>query len=816
MGKKTDQPLMFKFHYEMTIKMDILNHSGKINLFIIIVLWVNFAGADDFRSKPDNLFFRDKLQSISKENVLKTNGYYNWGSSIIKGEDGKYHLFYSRWKKEYSFTGWLTHSEIAHATSINPAGPWEYRETVLTGRGDGHWDAITAHNPKIKHFNGKYYLYYCATNLGDKNYTEAELIETARTGYLHTNWKILRPNQRTGVAISSSLNGPWKRMDQPLIEPSGPIVTLTVNPAISEGNDGKYYLIVKGDKPNEKRFIRNQAIAISNSPTGPFKMQPDPVIDYLDTEDMSMWYDAGRDYYYGVFHAHSFIGMVSSADGINWKKATEYVLMPKMVPMMNGDTLKPDRLERPFIYTEDGQPKVLCLAVKKGVESYSIFIPIKSEPIPLPNQRQLAWQEAELGVLISYDLHVFDGEKYNQRKNRVTPITDYNIFNPEKLDTDQWIEAVRDMGAKFAILTATHETGFALYPSDVNPYCLKAVRWKDGQGDIVRDFVNSCRKYGIEPGIYIGIRWNSFLGVHNFKVNGEGEFRQNRQEYYNHMVEGMVKELCTRYGELFEIWFDGGADHPENGAPDVLPIVQQYQPNCLFYHNSQYAEARWGGSESGTVPYPCWATFPNHYSHAGDTQAERYKLLKLGDPNGKYWMPAMSDAPLRGYNGRHEWFWEPGDAAHIIPLENLMDMYYKSVGHNSTLIMGITPGPDGLIPNPDVIRMKDWGDEITKQFKHPIAQTMGTGKQFTLELEKAASINHIVLQEDIQKGERVKEYIIEGLIADKWKLVAKGTCIGHKRIHVFEQPLRANKIKLTIKNSIADPLIKSFKIYAGS
>ena len=225
----------------------------------------------------------------------------------------------------------------------------------------------------------------------------------------------------------------------------------------------------------------------------------------------------------------------------------------------------------------------------------------------------------------------------------------------------------------------------------------------------MRDFVNSCRKYGVKPGIYLGIRWNSFFGVHNFKVNGEGEFQKNRQQYYNQMVEGMLKEICTNYGELFEIWFDGGADHPDNGAPDVLPIIQQYQPNCLFYHNSQLAEARWGGSESGKMDYPCWATFPNFYSHAGDTQAEKMRLLKRGDSEGKYWMPAMADAPLRGYNGRHEWFWEPGDEEHIFPLTHLMEIYEKSVGRNSTLIMGLTPDPDGLMPEPDVKRLAEWG-----------------------------------------------------------------------------------------------------------
>ena len=309
------------------------------------------------------------------------------------------------------------------------------------------------------------------------------------------------------MAVATSLDGPWERPDKLLIEPSGPITTLTVNPAVTRGPAGRYYLIVKGGKPREKRFIRNQAVAVGESPTGPFVMQPQPVIDYLDTEDMSIWYDKGRHRFYGVFHARGFIGMVTSADGIHWRKATEYVLMPKIVPLTNGDTLRPERLERPFIYTEDGKVKVLSLAAKKGDDSFCVFIPVKENKHPLPNAAQLAWQNAELGVLFSYDLHVFDGKRYSQPVNRITPIPDYNIFDPRHLDTDQWIRTAKAMGAKFALLTVTHETGFALYQSDVNPYCLKAVKWRDGKGDIVRDFVNSCRKYGLRPGLYIGIHF---------------------------------------------------------------------------------------------------------------------------------------------------------------------------------------------------------------------------------------------------------------------------------------------------------------------
>ena len=105
---------------------------------------------------------------------------------------------------------------------------------------------------------------------------------------------------------------------------------------------------------------------------------------------------------------------------------------------------------------------------------------------------------------------------------------------------------------------------------------MKSLKFQEGKGDLVKDFVNLCRKYDIKTAIYLGIRWNSFFLVHDFKVYGEGAFRENRQKWYNQMVEGMVREICTKYGDLFEIWFDGGADSPENGAPDVLSIVQQY------------------------------------------------------------------------------------------------------------------------------------------------------------------------------------------------------------------------------------------------
>lgn len=435
--------------------------------------------------------------------------------------------------------------------------------------------------------------------------------------------------------------------------------------------------------------------------------------------------------------------------------------------------------------------------------------------VPTPTQAQLTWQNAELVAVFHYDLHVFDNQKYNQQKNRITPIADYNIFNPKSLDTDQWIKAAKDAGCKIAILTATHETGFALYQSDVNPYSLKAVKWRDGKGDIVKDFVESCRKYDVKPGIYIGIRWNSFYGVYDFMVNGENQFAENRQQYYNRMCEGMVEELMSRYGDLAIVWFDGGAHGPEKGGPDVLSVFEKYQTNCIFYHNTQRADIRWGGSESGTVPYPSWGTFPFPFSHSANQEvvlANNFQLLKEGDPDGKYYMPAMSDAPLRGYNGRHEWFWEPGDEEHIFPLENLMNMYYNSVGHNTSLILGLTPNPDGLMPEPDVKRLKEWGDEIERRFSNPLAAASGKGNELKINLKGNQQINHIILQENIANGERIRKFILEGKTADGWQAIFEGSCIGHKFIHRFDAT-EVSAVRLTILQSKGEPEIQNFQLF---
>jgi len=447
----------------------------------------------------------------------------------------------------------------------------------------------------------------------------------------------------------------------------------------------------------------------------------------------------------------------------------------------------------------------------------SLFISSRSqENLPLPTAAQLRWQNAELAALVCWDLHAHDGEFYVQSKARITPVKDYNIFNPVNYDTDQWIKTLKEAGFKIAILTVSHETGFFMHQSDATPYCMKALKWRNGKGDVLKDFKESCEKYGILPGVYVGTRWNAFYGINDFKVHGTGQFAQNRQEHYNRMIEKIVEEIFSRYGDWAIVWFDGGAHGPEQGGPDVLSVFEKYQPNCLFYHNLQRADMRWGGSESGTVPYPCWGTFPYVATGAGESArkviaANNFALLKHGDPNGKYYMPAMSDAPLRGHGG-HDWFWEP-DRKHIIyPLDKLVEMYYNSVGHNTSLILGVTPGPDGLMPEADAKRLVEFGDKIKRRFSDPIASASGTDKNIKLKIPGKQKINQIVVTEDISKGERVRKFILEGKTKKGWNTIFEGSCIGHKFIHRFDE-MEVSTVRLNILESKGEPQILNISVY---
>jgi alpha-L-fucosidase len=417
-----------------------------------------------------------------------------------------------------------------------------------------------------------------------------------------------------------------------------------------------------------------------------------------------------------------------------------------------------------------------------------------------PSKSQLDWQDMELGMFFHFDMVTYaPGWNFRSWANLPAP----NLYNPVDLDTDQWMEAAKAMGAKYAVFVAKHCSGFLQWQSDIYPYGIKQSSWRDGKGDVVGDFVESCHKYGIKPGIYASVTANGYWEVDNPGLvnRGKGD-DQDKQIEYARVCEQMLTELWSRYGELTEVWFDGGALPPEEGGPDLVPIFQKYQPNAIVFQGP-VASIRWIGNESGVASYPCWATVPDMDSIAGNRQ-----LLTHGDPDGKLWLPAECDVPIRN----HEWFWQPDDEHKIYSLDELMNMYYRSVGCNCNLLVNANPAPNGLVPEADFQRYVEFGNEIRRRFGNPIAETSGSGELLELKMDKPTKINHIAIMEEIAYGERIREYVIEGLAGKTWLKLCDGISVGHKRIEKLD-PIEVSAIRLRCTKSVAVPFIRKFFVY---
>jgi len=423
-----------------------------------------------------------------------------------------------------------------------------------------------------------------------------------------------------------------------------------------------------------------------------------------------------------------------------------------------------------------------------------------------PTKAQIAWQDCEIGLLYTFDLAI--AAKKFARNNTVRERLDPKLYNPAKLDTDQWIEAAKAAGAKYAVFTATHFNGFMQWQSDLYPYGLKQTAWRRGKGDVVGDFVTSCRKAGIAPGIYFSTHRNVYQTVWGHYVDwGKGK-GTDKQKAYNRIAERQLKELCSRYGELVQIWFDAGVKLPHEGGPDVLPIFAKHQPNSVFYHSSRRSDHRWIGNEAGRARYPCWATMPRKSDGSIGQRAWRGKLAG-GDPDGAVWSPGMADTPLR----RHNWFWKPGQDKSVKPSMGLVANYYRSVGHNCNLLLGEVITSEGLVPQHDIDRLAEFGKEVRRRFAKPVAQTAGTGKTVELKLPKPGRINHVVIMEQIARGERVREYEVEGLLAgNQWQTLCKGQSIGHKRIQQFDA-VEVAAVRLKVTESVATPQIRQLAVF---
>ncbi|MGL4851582.1 MAG: glycoside hydrolase family protein [Phocaeicola sp.] len=327
------------------------------------------------------------LQPASSISVLEDDAYYTWGASPIKGDDGLYHLFYSRWKKEYGFLAWVTHSEVAHATSKNPLGPYEFQDLALPARGKEYWDGLNTHNPTIHFFEGKYYLYYTG-NTGNGVNMKTDLNATHRN------------NQRLGVAVSVTPFGPWQRFDQPLIDVSAHEnahdALMMANPSITKMQDGKYLLVYKAVAKQLPGIWGGPVVhlcATSDSPIGPFEKKTTPIFTAKESsfpaEDPYIWMQDGT--YYAIVKdmkgsftpAGRSLVLFYSTNGFDWNPTENPLISVPEIRWEDGTLSKMEHLERPQLLIEDGKPIALFLAADDMVDysqsghSFNVHIPLK-------------------------------------------------------------------------------------------------------------------------------------------------------------------------------------------------------------------------------------------------------------------------------------------------------------------------------------------------------------------------------------------------------------------------------------------------------
>ena len=410
--------------------------------------------------------------------------------------------------------------------------------------------------------------------------------------------------------------------------------------------------------------------------------------------------------------------------------------------------------------------------------------------IPLPSAPQLRWQNYGRTMFVCFDPCTWQGREYD---NHTTPL---NRINPAALNTDQWCEAAEFWGAKLILFVAKHTGGFCWWQTNTTEYGIKNTSWRGGEGDVLKDLSESCRKYGLDLGIYVypgDETWGAGIGSGGLTKD------PGKQEGYNRVFRQQMTEVLTKYGPVREVWFDGSCHI------DVNDILEKYASDAVILQGPK-ANLRWVGNEDGYAPFSNWYTLSSKDLETGVATAIQ------SDPFGDAYAPVEIDVPLLKNNG-HKWFWAPGTDHLILATDQLMDIYYKSVGRGAVLLLNSTPDTTGLIPQSHILAYKDFGEEIKKRFDNPLKKTGGKGRSLDLRFSKAVNINHVVLQEDLEKGQRILAFNIEGLDRnDNWRLLYEGTSVGSMKICYFNQvPLRRIKVQFT--NVKAEPQITNFAVY---
>jgi len=455
------------------------------------------------------------------------------------------------------------------------------------------------------------------------------------------------------------------------------------------------------------------------------------------------------------------------------------------------------------------------------------------EPVgPVPSKSQIAWHQMEFYAFIHFNMNTFTNMEWGYGDE--SP----DLFNPEELDCRQWARICKEAGMKGIILTAKHHDGFCLWPSQYTEHSVKNSPWRDGNGDVVKELSEACKEYGLKMGLYLS-PWDR-----NHSDYGSPEYIT----YYRNQL----RELLTNYGEIFEFWIDGanggtgyygGADEDRKvnrktyyDWPNTFKIVRELQPDAVIFSDAG-PDIRWVGNEQGWANETNWCLLRRDEAWPG---WPRYKELRSGHEDGTHWVPAEVDVSIRP-----GWYYHPSQDNQVKTLQQLVDIYYHSVGRNANLLLNFPVDDKGLIHEKDVEQVSKLAEALKTDFAIELASgknvtatnTRGNSSQYrasnvndgngetywatennitnasvVIDLEEPVEFNRFVIQEYIPLGQRVKGFTVEAMVEDNWNLLASETTIGYKRI-LRLPTVKTSRIRLTIIRSKASPLISNVELY---
>lgn len=452
-----------------------------------------------------------------------------------------------------------------------------------------------------------------------------------------------------------------------------------------------------------------------------------------------------------------------------------------------------------------------------------------------PHPRQLHYQQLETIAFIHFGMNTFTGREWGDGTD------DPALFNPTDLDATQWVSVLKEAGFKLLIFTAKHHDGFCLWPSKYTDYDIAASPWKDGKGDLLREVVDACNAQGMEIGLYLS-PWDRH----------HPDF--GNSEVYNEYYRNQLREILTNYGPFREVWFDGaGRSEPGPGGVQQFDdegfwrIIRELAPEAVLV--GMGPDARWVGNEAGYARESEWSVLPltheplerhvppeelllRHFEPKNRMEQDLGSVDTLNGATALHWYPAEADVSIRP-----GWFYHPEEDDKIKSVAELTDIYFGSVGRNAVLLLNIPPNQQGRITQADADTLLAWRKHLDRLFATNLLEdavvrvnpekvdpalltdgtsitALNTAETLTFLFEEPVTFSTLLLQEDIEQGQQVAEWVLEADMGEEWVEVVRGTTIGYKRLERFD-PVTTTSLRLRLLKSRGTARISEVGLYAN-